>query len=208
MLFTSRRVALINLCLAGMEAAWIAPLWLLLTRVAVSPWLAYAVTLAALLAWMLSLELLSRTELEFPGYDLLALGLMALTSLLIVLAAYLARGPVLGAITVGERLWRGLALAAANLVLWQRATSATSRELTFFGVGRSFRVGFLLLIATAGGYAAATRAERDTAHLALLHPGPDRGGGRAHQREGRGQPERRVTRCRPGGSANCWRPWG
>jgi hypothetical protein len=41
-------------------------------------------------------------------------------------------------------------LIAINLVLWQRATSATSRDPSFFNVGVSFRLGMLLLIAGAG----------------------------------------------------------
>ncbi len=42
-----------------------------------------------------------------------------------------------------------LGLIAVNLVLWQRATTATSRDLSFFNVGVSFRLGMLLLIAGA-----------------------------------------------------------
>ncbi len=41
-----------------------------------------------------------------------------------------------------------LALLATNLFLWQRAASATSRELSFFSVGVSFRAGLLLLMVT------------------------------------------------------------
>ena len=41
-------------------------------------------------------------------------------------------------------------MIAINLVLWQRATSATSRDPSFFNVGVSFRLGMLLLIAGAG----------------------------------------------------------
>ena len=43
-----------------------------------------------------------------------------------------------------------MGLIAINLVLWQRATSATSRDPSFFNVGVSFRLGMLLLIAGAG----------------------------------------------------------
>ena len=43
-----------------------------------------------------------------------------------------------------------VALIGANLFLWQRATAATSRDLSFFNVGVSFRVGMLLLFSARG----------------------------------------------------------
>lgn len=163
MLLSNRRLALIYLCLAGMEAAWATPLWLLLYRPELSPWAAFAALLAALLAWMLVLELLSRAEVRPPLYDLLALGLMAATSLLAVRVILYRGGPVtdlgwLRRMVTDIADFRGgfppgLALLGANLFLWQRATAATSRDLSFFNVGVSFRSGMLLLIAGAGALA-------------------------------------------------------
>lgn len=160
MLLADRRTRLIYLCLAGMEAAWTTPFWLLIYRPASSPWLVYAVILAGLLAWTLALELLSRTKVESPRFELIALGLMALTSLLAVRLLLYGSRPVYDVRWLGDALativnFRGgfpqpLALIALNLFLWQRATHATSRELTFFGVGLSFRLGMILLIVAAG----------------------------------------------------------
>ena len=151
MLLTTRRTSLIYLCLAGMEAAWLTPLWLLMYRPAAPLALAYAGLLAVLLAWTVALELLSRTGLESPAYDGAALGLMALTSSLIVAAALVqTRLPVRQAFAAAFAFAGGfphtLAFVAANLILWQRATSATSRAIGFFEVGVSFRLGLLLLI--------------------------------------------------------------
>ena len=47
--------------------------------------------------------------------------------------------------------WRGglpplLVLVGLNVLLWQRASAATSRDLNFFSVGVTFRVGLLLLL--------------------------------------------------------------
>lgn len=160
MLLSSRRIALIYLSLAGMEATWATPFWLLLYRPELSPWAAFAALLAALLAWMLVLELLSRADVRSPLYELLTLGLMAITSLLAVRAILYRDWPLTDLGWLGRMVADiadfqggfppGLALLAANLFLWQRATAATSRDLSFFNVGVSFRGGMLLLIAGAG----------------------------------------------------------
>ena len=77
-----------------MEAAWITPLWLLIFTLAPSPWISYAGVLAGLLIWTLTLELMSRTGVQSPAYDLTVLALMALTSLLIVWAVLYRAAPV------------------------------------------------------------------------------------------------------------------
>ena len=161
MLLVDRRYALVNFCLAGMEMAWFLPFWLLIFSPSQPPWLSYMVLLAAQLAWIVLLDLLNRTQLAHPAFDLAALGLLILTSLLAVgLSLFQGRT----ADQAGGEIWQslqsaldfskgfppGLALLVANLFLWQRATNATSRELSFFSVGVSFRLGLLLLIASAG----------------------------------------------------------
>ena len=144
-----------------MEAAWITPFWLLIFTLAPSPWISYAGVLAGLLIWTLTLELMSRTGVHSPAYDLTVLALMALTSLLIVWAVLYRAAPagaaagwlrrMLGDIfNFSAGLPPAVGLIAINLVLWQRATSATSRDPSFFNVGVSFRLGMLLLIAGAG----------------------------------------------------------
>ncbi len=159
MLLTNRRIALLYLCLAGMEAAWITPFWLIIYTPAPPPWAAYGCLLAGLLAWMLILELLSRAGIQSPAYDAAALALMAVSSLLMV------RVVLYPAVSLGDLGWLrrmmgdifhfsggippALGLIAINLVLWQRATAATSRDPSFFNVGVSFRLSMLLLIAGA-----------------------------------------------------------
>ena len=159
MLLTNRRIALLYLCLASMEVAWITPFWLIIYAPAPPRWVAYGSLLVGLLAWTLILELLSRAGIKSPAYDLTALALMAVTSLMVV------RIVVYGAAPLGDFGWLrrmmgdifhfsggippALGLIAANLVLWQRATAATSRDPSFFNVGVSFRLGMLLLIAGA-----------------------------------------------------------
>ncbi len=159
MFLANRRSALLYLCLAGMEAAWITPFWLIIYAPAPPPWAAYGSLLAGLLAWTLVLELLSRAGIQSPAYDTVALALMAVTSLLMV------RVLLYPAVLPGDFGWLrrmlgdifdfsgglppALGLIAVNLVLWQRATAATSRDPSFFNVSVSFRLGMLLLIAGA-----------------------------------------------------------
>lgn len=158
MLLTASRTRLIHLCLLGMEVGWFVIFWsLLYPPAAASPWLAYFGLAATLLTWMLALDLLARSPLKSPAYDVLALGLMALTSLLAVRLFLYGRTPALdfrwidqfvqGLLDFRRGVPPALALIGANLFLWQRATVATSRDLGFFSVGVSFRLGLLLSIA-------------------------------------------------------------
>jgi NhaP-type Na+/H+ and K+/H+ antiporter len=84
MLLSERRRALIYLCLAGMEAAWATPFLLLLYRRMPSVWAAYGVLLGALLAWILVLDLLNRTQVASPLYQVIVMALIAITSLAIL----------------------------------------------------------------------------------------------------------------------------
>jgi len=84
MLLSDRRRALLYLCLAGMEAAWATPFFLLLYRRTPSIWAAYGLLLGALLAWILVLDLLNRTQVTSPIYQVVVLGLIAVTSLAII----------------------------------------------------------------------------------------------------------------------------
>ena len=173
MLFAHRRVMIIYLCLAGMEVAWFTPFWLLLYPGAPQPWVAYRVMLAALLSWMIALELLSLTRVTLGRFYLIVLGLMALTSLLAVRLLIFPNRPfldwrwmvdVVRSFNASQRTPPALFLVLANLFLWQRANSATGRDLTFFGVGLTFRQGMLLLIVSGGLYAHV----RGQAHISLL----------------------------------------
>ena len=149
MLLSDRRRALLYLCLAGMEAAWATPFFLLLYRRTPSIWAAYGLLLGALLAWILVLDLLNRTQVASPIYQVVVLGLIAVTSLAIIVlspGAAVLFGRLGGLLDFRSGIAVGVALALTSLFLWQRATSATSRDLSFFSVGVSFRLGLLLLI--------------------------------------------------------------
>jgi hypothetical protein len=149
MLLSERRRALIYFCQAGMEAAWATPFFLLLYRQMPSLWATYAVLLGALLAWILVLDLLNRTQVASPLYQIVVLGVIAATSLVILAVSpgSAANQPGRAALLAFRGgIPTGIALALTNLFLWQRATSATSRDLSFFNVGVSFRFGLLLLV--------------------------------------------------------------
>jgi hypothetical protein len=162
MLLSNRRDGLIYFCLAGMEIAWFTPLLLFALYWCGWDWpplAAFGGLFGVLLTWMLALELLNRLEVDSPVYELSVLALVLLTSLLIV-RLWLYWGT-----PVGDFLWLGdivyalfvfdegvqleLVLILANLFLWQRAISATSRTVTFFRVGLNFRLGILLLVVSA-----------------------------------------------------------
>jgi hypothetical protein len=154
MLLSGRRIALLHLLLAAMQAAWMAPLFALLWPRGLGLWNAYLLMLGGLLAWMAFLEILSR-YVDTPQYDTLAMAaLFAVTVGLVRLGLYRG-GPPWDLSWIG-RAFRDTAnarelppvvvLVGFNLLLWQRASSATSRDLNFFGVGVTFRAGLLLLL--------------------------------------------------------------
>lgn len=169
MLLSNRRAVLIHFCLAAMQAAWITPFWLLLYRSALAPWISFAQLLGVLLAWMLVLELLSRTDAKSPVYDLISLLLMALTSLAAVRLILYGDRPIadigwMGRVVADtlnstEGLPPAIVLVGFNLLLWQRATAATSRDLSFLSVGMSFRGGMLMMMAVGAFYTASRGPE-------------------------------------------------
>jgi hypothetical protein len=158
MLLANRRLALIYFCLAAMEVAWFTPYLLLFYWGApgLSTWGVYAALLAALLAWMVALDFLSRRQVTSPRFELAVLGLVVLSSTVLVRALLYPR------LLPGDMSWFMRSLAAlsdfhmglhpewalilVNIFLWQRAASASSRDVGFFSVGVSFRLGMLLLI--------------------------------------------------------------
>ena len=163
MLLGDRRQALIHFCLVGMEIGWITPFATLLmyqNGLGWSPGLTFCRFLAAVLLWILALELLNRWDVGSPWYQLSVALLLALSTLVVVrfwLHWDAALGDLSWLRSTFDALFnfhRGLrpelVLVLANLLLWQRATSATSRSLDFFNVGVSFRLGILLLILGGG----------------------------------------------------------
>ena len=162
MLLTHRRLGLLNFCLAGMEIAWITPFFLLFYRpLAHMPaWIVFVGLFGTLLVFMLILELLNLLQVDWPFYELAVVGLILVGSLLFV------RFWLYGDMPVGNFRWLSntlgavfdfhqgirpeLVLILTSVLLWQRAANATSRDVGFFGVGVSFRLGLLLLILGAG----------------------------------------------------------
>jgi hypothetical protein len=155
MLLSNRRIALLHFLLAAMQAAWIAVFFVLAWPLPLTVWQGYLVVLAGLLAWMLALELLGRASAS-PTYDAVALGGLVLVIVLLARVLLYPGGAPWSLAWIGRALtetanWTGglpplLVLIALNILLWQRASSATSRDLHFFGVGVTFRSGLLLLI--------------------------------------------------------------
>jgi hypothetical protein len=155
MLLSNRRIAILHVFIAAMQACWLAALFVLLWPQPVSLWNAYLLMLGALLGWMLFLELLSRVA-DTPRYDALALVSLAAVSVALVRLALYGGGRPWDLGWIGAALrdtanWEGglppvIAMIGFNALLWQRASSATSRDLNFFSVGVTFRAGLLLLL--------------------------------------------------------------
>lgn len=162
MLLTDRRLRLLYFCLAGMEIAWITPFFLLFYRplADMSAWVVFVGLFGTLLVFILMLELLNLLQMDWPFYELAVVGLILVSSLLFVRLWFYGDMPVsnfrwlsntLGAIfDFHQGIRPELVLILTSVLLWQRAANATSRDVGFFGVGVSFRLGLLLLILGAG----------------------------------------------------------
>jgi hypothetical protein len=158
MLLADRRRGLLFFCLAGMEIGWLTPFFLLFYRPSEgqSPWLAFLGLFGVLISFILMLELLNFLQLDWPYYELAVIALIPVTSVLFV-RLWLYGGAPLGdfrwlinTLSAPFGVLNGirpeLVLILTSLFLWQRAANATSRDVGFFGVGLSFRLGILLLI--------------------------------------------------------------
>jgi hypothetical protein len=144
-----------------MEMLWVTPFILLFYRPGWtwSPLVVFALLCLGLLVWIMTLEWLNTFKLDSPVYELAVLGLMVITSLLLIIfwpysltgGAAGGVGHLLGALTdLRQGLPTEFYLILLNLFLWQRAASASSRELSFFSVGLSFRLGIIWLILGGG----------------------------------------------------------
>ncbi len=180
MLIGQRRIALIHLCLAGMAAAWFTPLLALVSPVLVvrGIWVLYAGVLALLLLWMLLLQWLDRRLGKLEHLNLAALVAIVGSSAVLALAGLALAEPAAASgwarlVQGGRGLAPSIGLVAMNLFAWQRAVSATSRDLNFFGVSLGFRLGILLLLVTAMLAACGARARGHVPDLALFRPGAD-----------------------------------
>lgn len=173
MLLTNRRHRLLFLSLAGMDAAWFLPLALtVIVRwqaimmaeagaavvrlnglTELTPLAAMLLAWLTLLLYMLVADLLNRRLIDSPARELLLLGAALLTTLIGVrMLLYPDAAPgdwqwvgsTANAVFNFTAGWRPeLALVLINLFLWWRVVMASGRELSFFQVGLSFRLGLL-----------------------------------------------------------------
>lgn len=172
MLLTNRRHRILFMALAGMEVAWFLPLaltlfvWLHPDRAPLpallagfggySPLALFGVCWGVLLFYLLCADLLNRWHIDSPLHELTMIGTVAVTALLLVrFLVYPTLAPWnlwwLAAVAraVFDFVPEGSAiifLLVINLFLWLRVASATDRDLTFFSVGVSFRLGMLLAL--------------------------------------------------------------
>ena len=154
-----------------MEMAWLTPLLLLFLQARrvwradlalppPSPLALFAVLWASLLLLMLMLDILQRRDLESPQFELSVLGLLLLTTLLAIRFGLYSRALLTDAAWLRNtadaifNFQRGLRpelfFFLVMLFLWQRAASASNRDLGFFSIGVAFRLGILLLVAGGG----------------------------------------------------------
>lgn len=189
MIFTNRRVRLIFIALAGMEAAVLVPFLLLLFRVewlwregtaplGMSPVALLLFVWLGLLGMIAAIDLLGRSRLSDQHYRLAIVGLVLATGLLGVrlllyrggdAAGWLAE-TLDGLVNFHRGLRPGAFLIFFTGFLWLRASAASGRLVTFFSVGVSFRLGVLLMLL--GGGALALRfpesADSATALIAVF----------------------------------------
>lgn len=162
MLLTHRRQALLTFSIAGMQLAWVTafaltvlPAW---ARASVA--VTYVALFGVVLLWLLLLDALNHFHVASPRYELAVAGLV-IASTLFFLRLFVFGGDR----PATDLTWPGqlvrtlfelrpgvgqvLAVIVVNIILWQRAAAATGREISFFAIGFSFRLGLLLLIAGA-----------------------------------------------------------
>lgn len=121
-----------------------------------SPLAAFLLFTAIMLLYMLMTDLLNTRLVDSPQRELVLLGVVLATMLWSVrLLLYPNVG--LSNLSWVAQIWRSifdftegrraeLALVLINLLLWLRVILASSRDLSFFSVGVSFRLGLLLTL--------------------------------------------------------------
>jgi len=171
MLLTNRRHRLLYICLAGMDLAVALPylailvaLWTrrdagahpVLALLIRQPLAAFICLWAVMLAYMLAADLINRWGWPSPWRETAVLLLLVTTwlaAVLFLLYPSLSAADPRWLATAGSAVFnftaglRGeLILLLGNFVLWWRISSYTDRELSFFSVGLTFRLGLLLAI--------------------------------------------------------------
>ncbi len=186
MLLVNRRHRLIFAFLAGMEVAWFLPFGLLLierwqavmavnapeqlvylNRLArLSPLVLLLIFWALYLVYLLVADLLNTRLIFSPARELYLLAATIISTLLVIrIFLYPTLNPFdlswighsFGAIFNYTSGWRPeLVLMIINLFFWLRVVWNSDRDITFFGIGVSFRLGLLLALLSGGLLAALT----------------------------------------------------
>lgn len=183
MLLGNRRLRILYLALAGMETAWLLPFvltWISRSRVwhefrlpvvakyvLDQPLAIFGVCWLTMVVYMLATDLMDRREVDTPRRELIIVSLVVVSSvagvrlLLHPLASYADMGWLYDTVSsifdFSDGLRPPLLLILVNVFLWIRVAIAADREISFFGVGVSFRLGMLLsllggtLLSTIGG---------------------------------------------------------
>jgi hypothetical protein len=117
------------------------------------PFVFFALLFMLMVFYMLAADMLNQRRIDSPQRELIMLALVIGTSLLLVRALIYPRASlaewqwlanVTGSLfnfTAGRR--PDLVVLAINAFLWFRVAFTTDRDLTFFGVGLSFRLGLI-----------------------------------------------------------------
>ena len=146
------------LSLAGMEICWFTPLFLALSR---RPW-GYPLPLVALVLWLVVwgmmrlARFLAERQIGFPLYEIIVVGVVVLTSLLVI-RLYIHWGAPWNdwswLVATGRALTNLLQGVSDEVIvlgtmffLWWRAISLSQQEHSFQSVGYEFRRNVLLLI--------------------------------------------------------------
>ena len=184
MILSNRRHRITYISLAGMDIAILLPFMLTwiargqrwtefslpsaTNRVLESPLLLYGVCWMTMIGYMVIIDLLDRRKVDSPHREIIILLLVVSTSVLSVrfvlypLADYTKlawlKETALAVVDFSDGLLPPLALILVNAFVWIRVAVFTDRELGFFSVGVSFRLGLLLsilggaLLTTMAGY--------------------------------------------------------
>ena len=155
-----------------------------------SPLVVFSALFVMLLLWLLLIDLLDRFIRASPQFELAVAALIGLTSFLFIrLFVYPDRALfdlswILQAAQSVVRFEAGfppeLIIILLNFFIWLRATNASSREIDFWNVGLSFRVGHAAAHCRRGAVAPVQRCQRPGFFVALLHLWPDGGGPDPH----------------------------
>ncbi|MEM7131398.1 MAG: DUF4129 domain-containing protein [Chloroflexota bacterium] len=175
MILTNRRHRYLTIALAGMEAAWLLPFAWLLLGYAQSSFLLSSeltnslthlitrspiqITLVTLLLWVLyavATDLINRRQINSPRRELWLMGIIIVSSLLVVRATLYATSSLFSlawlyntarALLFFNEGWQLETLFIVfNIILWVRVVMATGRLLTFSSVGLNFRLGLLIAL--------------------------------------------------------------